>query len=86
MSAQLTESCRPGWLKDFPMMLTGTINRVRRGTFCWIRTPDGIDFWAHKNEFADASLMKEEQIVRFTPVENLIDPSQGPKAMNVMAA
>lgn len=66
------------------MTATGTVNRVRRKNFCFIKKEDGEVFYAHKDFFLNPADMQEGARVSFTPVPQLA-PGKNSVAMNVKA-
>jgi cold shock CspA family protein len=63
----------------------GTVDRIRRKQFCFLKTDGGETFYSHVKYFLNPQDMKEGQQVAFTPVEAL-EPGKNPTAMNVRAA
>jgi cold shock CspA family protein len=47
--------------------MTGTIHRITGTTFCFIRTPDGADYFAHRKDFAEPDKMKVGSKVECNP-------------------
>ena len=49
--------------------MTGFVHRIAAGGgYCFIRTSDSTDYFAHKRDFKDRMAMKVSQYVNFTPV------------------
>jgi cold shock CspA family protein len=62
----------------------GTVDRIRRKQFCFLKTDAGETFYSHVKFFLNPNDMKEGQKVAFTPVETLV-ADKNPTAMNVRA-
>jgi cold shock CspA family protein len=64
--------------------LRGYLRLVKSGRFAFIQTDDGIDFFAHVNQFADPAQMQSGAVVEFTPVANTA-PGKLDRAKDVVA-
>lgn len=64
---------------------TGTVDRVFRGTFCFLKVEGKEDHFAHLNDFFQPRAMKVGQVVRFTAVEILVPGKWRYAAHNVEA-
>jgi hypothetical protein len=65
------------------MTKIGTVDRIRRGTFCFLTVPGERDRFAHMNDFSPQSAMKVGQLVKFTPIEVTIPGKYPHAAINV---
>jgi len=65
------------------MTHTGTVDRIFRGTFCFLKVDGKEDHFAHKKDFIQPEAMKVGQAVTFTPVEIHVPGKSRFAAVNV---
>lgn len=68
------------------MKKTGTVDRIRRGTLCFIAVPGEKDRFAHVNDFTQPEAFKVGQKVKFTPIDVKVPGKYPLAAINVEAA
>jgi hypothetical protein len=51
------------------MKQVGTVDRIFRGTFCFLKVVGKEDHFAHRKDFISPEFMKIGQPVKFDPIE-----------------
>jgi len=71
--------------KDKTMQKIGTVDRIRQGNFCFIKTPGEPDHFAHWTDFKDPKKdMEIGKRVYFTPLA--LKKTKNPRATHIIAA